>query len=323
MKIQKKKVKKNQGKIQKKTHKLVKVKMNQLKKINKKMKVNQIMNRLFKIFTLITTILLFLVVPVFSVTSEENTDSDTSTIYGGQSSIIYEYDLYDSCQMATVNITSELEIHSTPDGIREYYLKDCTLNETAYIGNDYNDLWHCNCTNGEFNLEISTLINTINKYNFTIKFYVEEEEQYETQETTTFTRTGGGGGGFTTPLPEEEECVPEWECTSWSGCIDGTRTRECTDLNQCDIDEDKPSETQSCQIIQFDEDDEPVETDITTDQELETQQDDENFTAQQEEQASTITGALVGVGEDGAVWTIFLLLIAAMILYITLKKKNE
>jgi hypothetical protein len=54
---------------------------------------------------------------------------------------------------------------------------------------------------------------------------------------------GGGGGGYTPPV-----CTPDWECSSWSQCIDGTQTRECLDVNECDSEEGKPAEEQSCGI---------------------------------------------------------------------------
>jgi uncharacterized Zn-binding protein involved in type VI secretion len=48
--------------------------------------------------------------------------------------------------------------------------------------------------------------------------------------------------------PEEKvECVPNWQCTSWSECgSDGKQTRTCSDLNNCGTISGKPAETQSC-----------------------------------------------------------------------------
>ncbi len=264
---------------------------------------------------------LVMAMPVFSVTDEENTNSDTSTIYGGQSGILYEYNLDEICQRVTVNVTSELEIHSTPDGVREYYLEGCILNKTAYVENDYNDLWHCNCTDGEFDLELSTLINAVNSYNFTIKFYVEEEEQDET--------IGGGGGGslITTTVEEEEECIPDWSCTRWSLCFsDGTRTRNCIDLNRCGDTEDKPDETMLC---------EPPEVDDTFEEVVVSHEDEEPVIEPEEEAVildeedeeepptSPIVGAFFGLGEDGALWVLFIVLIAGLVLYITLRENSK
>lgn len=55
---------------------------------------------------------------------------------------------------------------------------------------------------------------------------------------------GGGGGGTYTP----PECTPDWECSPWSQCIDGTQERECIDIDECDTEEGKPEEEQVCGI---------------------------------------------------------------------------
>jgi len=44
-------------------------------------------------------------------------------------------------------------------------------------------------------------------------------------------------------------CSPIWECSGWSECADGFKTRECRDLNYCDKQEvewSKPKEKQAC-----------------------------------------------------------------------------
>ena len=42
-------------------------------------------------------------------------------------------------------------------------------------------------------------------------------------------------------------CEPEWQCTDWSACSNGRRTRECTDANACGT--AKPAEAQACACI--------------------------------------------------------------------------
>ena len=42
-------------------------------------------------------------------------------------------------------------------------------------------------------------------------------------------------------------CNPNWQCSSWSECLSsGTKTRVCDDLNNCNILNGKPIESQSC-----------------------------------------------------------------------------
>lgn len=48
-------------------------------------------------------------------------------------------------------------------------------------------------------------------------------------------------------------CKPFWNCTEWSECIrtgaeTGNKTRTCADDNKCNIDTDKPSESQTCRL---------------------------------------------------------------------------
>ncbi|MCF7866070.1 hypothetical protein K9L67_00760 [Candidatus Woesearchaeota archaeon] len=53
---------------------------------------------------------------------------------------------------------------------------------------------------------------------------------------------GGGGGG--------SSCTPEWECRGWTNCfVNGTRSRECVDLNGCDPDNLKKVFWEECEYI--------------------------------------------------------------------------
>ncbi|MFH1801373.1 MAG: DUF4215 domain-containing protein [archaeon] len=46
---------------------------------------------------------------------------------------------------------------------------------------------------------------------------------------------------------DDEECYPEWYCTSWSECINERKTRICTDYNSCGISYNKPAESMACE----------------------------------------------------------------------------
>jgi len=41
-------------------------------------------------------------------------------------------------------------------------------------------------------------------------------------------------------------CEPNWKCSGWSGCVEGTTTRKCVDENGCSYSYNKPIETNSC-----------------------------------------------------------------------------
>gem|GEM_PF-3439706 len=49
----------------------------------------------------------------------------------------------------------------------------------------------------------------------------------------------GGGGGA-------RRCIESWNCSGWSGCINGWKTRTCIDLNECGTVLNKPDEAQKC-----------------------------------------------------------------------------
>jgi hypothetical protein len=43
-----------------------------------------------------------------------------------------------------------------------------------------------------------------------------------------------------------DQCIPNWQCSDWSECIDNTQTRTCGDENHCDTLAGKPETLQSC-----------------------------------------------------------------------------
>ena len=57
---------------------------------------------------------------------------------------------------------------------------------------------------------------------------------------------GGGGGGFI--ITTNKSCIENWVCTSWSPCINGTRTRSCFDINKCGSSKSKPKIVEICVV---------------------------------------------------------------------------
>ncbi len=43
-------------------------------------------------------------------------------------------------------------------------------------------------------------------------------------------------------------CVPNWECSAWSECVNGMLRRDCVDTNECYIEINKPLETTRCTV---------------------------------------------------------------------------
>jgi cysteine-rich repeat protein len=48
----------------------------------------------------------------------------------------------------------------------------------------------------------------------------------------------------------KERCVSNWNCSSWSLCEEGIKTRECYDENACSFSSAKPSEIMICEIFE-------------------------------------------------------------------------
>ncbi|MEW6294782.1 MAG: NosD domain-containing protein [Candidatus Diapherotrites archaeon] len=44
----------------------------------------------------------------------------------------------------------------------------------------------------------------------------------------------------------QQQCIPDWQCGSWSQCLNGSQTRNCTDLNACDPNNLIRIESQAC-----------------------------------------------------------------------------
>ncbi|MFA6255020.1 MAG: polymorphic toxin-type HINT domain-containing protein [Patescibacteria group bacterium] len=41
-------------------------------------------------------------------------------------------------------------------------------------------------------------------------------------------------------------CTPNWTCLNWGACVAGIQRRECYDINNCNLNLDRPPETRSC-----------------------------------------------------------------------------
>jgi hypothetical protein len=58
-------------------------------------------------------------------------------------------------------------------------------------------------------------------------------------------------GEFLVDQSKIKECTVNWQCTDWSSCIrtevdSGVQNRNCTDVNSCNNNTDKPSESRVC-----------------------------------------------------------------------------
>ena len=55
-----------------------------------------------------------------------------------------------------------------------------------------------------------------------------------------------GDSGSGSKGSKSKTCNPIWDCTEWSSCVNGMKTRSCTDLKGCEKDFSTPSEIETC-----------------------------------------------------------------------------
>ncbi len=54
---------------------------------------------------------------------------------------------------------------------------------------------------------------------------------------------------LSTNSQETVSCEEDWNCTIWSECDEGNKTRTCEDLNSCHTSLDKPDEIKTCTVV--------------------------------------------------------------------------
>ncbi len=72
-------------------------------------------------------------------------------------------------------------------------------------------------------------------------------EQQDNATNQTYNSTAAQKGNADEIKDMESPCSEKWVCEEWSACIDGMRTRTCTDVNNCGTGLQRPSFTESCQ----------------------------------------------------------------------------
>ncbi len=55
------------------------------------------------------------------------------------------------------------------------------------------------------------------------------------------------GAGNTAGFFDTSSCDESWNCGTWSSCVDGIKTRTCTDKNDCGTTSEKPAITATCE----------------------------------------------------------------------------
>jgi hypothetical protein len=94
-------------------------------------------------------------------------------------------------------------------------------------------------------------------YNYELQLNITYHHSGEefTIKATEFTANDGGMIGSNTAVTKKfyiqkyTPCQTNWTCTAWTTCNAGTQTRNCTDLNGCGTNDEKPITQQSCTCI--------------------------------------------------------------------------
>jgi hypothetical protein len=150
-----------------------------------------------------------------------------------------------------------------------------------------------NSTEVDLNISQNGVIVTIliDKYmqndNFTITFYGEKGEVIGSS-------SSGGGGSC------KYNQNYDWNCSEWSGCVEGMQTRICKTRNNCGNFYGKPNETQSCSI-------QDIQNNIS--------KGDESEAIEESETISNIKNIIFGV-------SLIILTCVCLIVYDYLKKKR-
>ena len=209
--------------------------------------------------------------------------------FGGETRIVYEYDLSDSCISVFVNVSASLPIEFTHNGVREYDLLNCVH---QFSLDDFNDEWFCSC-NGGFDLVLSTLPNTVNSYEFVLSF--------------SFDESIGGVGDFNDSFFSSSGgyCGTEWSCSEWGECVNGLQFRECSYPDGfCEPEEPRPGESRQCVV-----DDEVVDDVVLVEDDV------IPVLAEEVVRVAPLAGAVVGPGGVASwLWlAVFLLLVLVLL----------
>jgi len=123
-----------------------------------------------------------------------------------------------------INITKTLTLDKLNENSTKICIKNTHIEDISEISGNCteDDEYLVNCP-GESDNFICNIIN--NKFNVSGLTYSGVKEFI--QQTST-------------------NCTANWTCTSWSSCINNLKTRNCTDINNCNTTEGKPVTNQSC-----------------------------------------------------------------------------
>lgn len=160
------------------------------------------------------------------------------------------------------------------------------------------------------NGEVCSDCSILSYENGTLIFNVTGFSVYTSEETPSRSTSSGGGGG------SGSSCVTSWVCSSWSDCLNGVQSRNCSKkVERCAIYSNKPVESQTCVPLSLPESNKTVAESNESGVENESSGDKRGF-------LSTITGAVIGGGRVSYMILIALALIAGAYGFVYLKRQR-
>ncbi len=151
--------------------------------------------------------------------------------------------------------------------------------------------------------------------------------------------TGGAGGSFGGSTGSAyngstggNSCTPSWKCTNWSECSsDLVQTRNCTDINHCGTDSDKPDEIKNCTLNNESNQTSNQSGELNQPSSLPESNETKNMSNETEPKRNALTGAFIGLfGKNAKVsvglWLMFILILLAVIawyLFAISKKRKK
>jgi len=134
--------------------------------------------------------------------------------------------------------------------VQVYYNDNMTLapNKEMNITDKNGNLIWTGVTDNLGFVNVPLILNSSNygSGNFTIQVNPSEDISLLTDTPIIFSIFESPPSGGNTNGGGSSKCIPKWQCTEWTTCLQGTRLRTCIDLNNCNNNESKPIEQESC-----------------------------------------------------------------------------
>ncbi|MBI5060861.1 MAG: hypothetical protein HZB67_00945 [Candidatus Aenigmarchaeota archaeon] len=128
-------------------------------------------------------------------------------------------------------------------------------------------------------------------------------------------QTTSGGGGLASPT-----CTENWNCMSWSDCINGMQNRTCVDSDSCGTTKNRPSLSQPCSIPVLNRTSENQTTSQIPTQQTPEQPSKSSIATENQTATNPITGMLTSPG-NYLIFGICVMIIFIIVVIILFRKK--